>query len=300
MATKATLPAEIKNHKDKWFWKQAWLRMHTARQQFNGAICGSPGTGKSYFALSSAELIDRASEGGSRFDISRVAFDSSQFFDLANTPLPVGSAIVLDDSALSAFSADTLKTEVKQLTKCFISMRHQRRAIFLTFPALTMLTSNIIRCLMWYVEMQKIDYEAQQSFAKVLRLQLAPRTGKVYYHSAGFDVNTFRPELGMTLPQHFLRPPLTACLPSPKLVKDYEAARAAAMKWHYQDSKDLVSGKAESKRTFAEDFAFVEKERKRFEDVNGKVSQVKLLVGGFTENRAKLISHELNKKKRVG
>lgn len=296
--TGKALPKTILEHKDNWFWRTAWRRMHTKHQQFNAAVVGEPGSGKSYFAMAAAELLDRDSADVCRFDVSRIAFTAQQFFDLANQKLPVGSAIILDDSAIAAYSADALKKSVKEIAKCFISMRHLRRAVFLTFPSLNMLASNIVRCLQHYVELKNIDYEHEQSVAKVLKLQLSPRSGKCYFHSFKFKINSYRSDIGMTMPQKFMRPLLRCSLPSPKLVVDYEAERAKVMQKLYKQSQTIVSDKKETRRSFKQDYEFVQANRKRFENGKGRVSVAKLLIEGLSENRALIIARELKKEGR--
>ena len=103
-----TIPKVIKKHSLGWLLGPIWARVHNKSQQFSVAFVGAPGSGKSSAALSLALLMDRDHKGNTRFGLDRIAFTSSEFFDLVNSNLPTGSAIILDDAGLFAYSADAL------------------------------------------------------------------------------------------------------------------------------------------------------------------------------------------------
>jgi len=269
--------------------------MHTRKQQFNAAYCAEPGSGKSYAALTTAELIDRRSDDVCRFDISRVAFNVEDFFELTDQNLPIGSAIILDDSALAALSSETLKREVRQLTKCFISMRHRRFCVLLTFPSIKMLSSNILRTLLYYIEMRGINEKTNQSTGVSMRMQCNPRSGKIYYHKPTFVHNEFRNDLGFDMPRTYFRPSLLFDLPSNKLIKDYEVKRKQEMRRFYLESKAIVSSRKEKKVTFADELDKVQDNLREYLDEEGKVSKAKLMRAGISHYRAMEIKKFLDK-----
>lgn len=294
-------PEAISNHKDAWFWVREWRRTHCRHQQSCGCFAGSPGAGKSYAALASAELIDRDSEGGTRFDISQVAFSAQEFFEQINAKLPIGAACLLDDAAVLAYSGDTLKKEVKEISKAFQSQRHLRRTVLLTMPSLTMLTKTCVQTLQFYIEMRGIDETLQQSTAKLLRLQLNPRLGKIYFKRFRFKKKSVHPIHGLPVSREYTRPDLTFSLPSEKLVKAYEKKRAEAMRVHYQKAEKIAAGKKKVKEnTFVTNYKKVEENLENYLDNKGKISKGKLLMAGISHHHAGEIKKMIDAERKKG
>lgn len=286
------LPKTIKEHKMAWLLKPPWLRMHTTRQQFNCVFCGEPGSGKTYASMTMAYLLDRSSDDVPRFTIDKVAFNAEQFATLAREKMPIGSAIILDDASLVAYSADALKREVKAISKIFHTMRHQRKCVLLTIPSLKLLAKSVKMVLMNYVEMLEPGYGKFQS------MQMNPKQGKIYYRRPIKWDTKINSLTGMPIKVKKLINFIGFDHPPIELANAYEQIREKQMEKHYDDALTIVSGKKKKEHnTFQEDFKIIKKNKKKFIGKNKKVDYKKLLLAGLSEGRAKAITGLLNEKK---
>lgn len=289
-----TTPKAITESTDAWFWRPNWQRMHRREQQFNGVITGQCGTGKSFASLCIANLLDRRSDNEPRFTVDRIAFSAKDFTRLANQKMPIGSFIIIDDAAFTAYSKDALTREVKQVAKIFISHRDKRRGVLLSIPSLDMLAKNIRQTLLYYIEMDGIDYDLNQSFAKLMRIQLNPRYGKIYLKRYTYTKKGYHIEHQVAMSAEYLRPKLTFDLPSKELIRDYKKAKAVAMKINYEEAERIVGNKRVKRFTLADSYVVVKQNLQQFTDRKGMVDMVRLMMGGFSDYRARQLSKMIN------
>lgn len=293
-----TTPEIIRRHHDSWFWVSNWQRMHAARQQFNGVFIGRPGSGKTYATLLLAWLLDRAKDGIARFDLDRVAFSAADFTKLCDRNWPIGTAIVIDDAAFTAYSKDAMTREVKQVSKIFISQRHKRRCILLSIPSLDMLAKNVLQTLLCMIHMMRIDTVKNVSHARLLRIQLNPRDGLLWYKRFWYGKDVLHHGHGIDMIQNVWRRDLSFELPPEKLRREYERRREAAMKVHYEEANLLLSKKKEKKKTIEDYYNMVKQNIAKYKDLKGVVdpSRIMLFTGAgrnLSEKIAKLINEEV-------
>ena len=185
------IPKTVSQHRQAWLWKPIYRRLHKYNKMYSGVFVGEPGSGKSYCALSLANLLDCGESGESRFSIDRVCFSASQFANLVSKKLPKGSAIIIDDAGLSLYSREAMTKIVRQISKIFQSMRYKNLLIFLTLPSLGSLDKGVRELVNGYFEPLDIDFEIEKVKCKYHRLQVNPKTGKMYYHRPSKIVRGF-------------------------------------------------------------------------------------------------------------
>ena len=290
-----TTPRPIAEHPDSWFWVPCWQRMHARKQQFNAVFIGQCGTGKSYAALKTAHLLDRDERNNERFDIDRVAFSALDFTRISKKKWPVGTSILIDDAAFTAYSKDAMTREVKQVSKIFISQRHKRRCILLSIPSLTMLASNVRQTLLCLIHMMRIDETEKVSYARLLRIQLNPRDGLLWYKRFWYGQRAIHPKHGTKLIKNIWRRDLTFPMPPKDICNEYERRRDEAMRIHYEEADKLLDNKTVKRRTLKDDYEMVKEKMSEYLDLKGNVDMGKIILSNnLTEYRARMIARILN------
>jgi len=234
------IPLTIKNHRNAWLWKPIWKRMHHKNKMWSAVFCAEPGSGKSWAALSIADLLDRDSDDKPRFTIDRVAFTPLQFMALVKRDWPKGTVIILDDAGLALCSKDAMTKIVRQLGKVFQSCRYKNLGILLTLPSLSMLESHTRQLLKAYVEPTGIDFERKQTRVKYHVMQTNVKQGKTYFH---------RPERrergvsawGYPIIHHYVVDSVLVDVPRKGLTSVYERKRRHDLKQWYDEQYRLLS-----------------------------------------------------------
>lgn len=292
-------PRPIAEHPDSWFYVPCWQRMHAKKQQFNAVYIGRPGSGKSSATLETARLLDRDAENNERFDLDRIAFSASDFTRIAKQKLPNGTAIVIDDAAFTAYSKDAMTREVKQVSKIFISQRHKRRCILLSIPSLDMLTKNVLQTLLCLIQMMRIDEKQKMSYARLLRIQLNPRDGLLWYKRFWYGKNVMHPKHGLGLVKNVWRKDLTFQMPPKDMWKEYERRRDEAIDIHYEEANRLLEKKVVKKKTMQDYYNFIKQDVAKYKNLKGAVDsgRIMLFTGAgihLSEKLAQIINDEMN------
>jgi hypothetical protein len=295
------IPQTITEDQNAWFFKPNWSRMHNRKQQYNAIFTGQCGTGKSYATLYIGKLLDRSTKDDSRFSIENVAFSAEEFTRITNKNHPVGTAVIIDDAAFSAYSKDAMTKEVKNVSKIFISQRHLRRCILLSVPSMDMITKNVLQTIQYYNEMQGINYQAETSYAKTRKIQMNPMTGKIYFRKLIFFKKHRHKTHNLSMQKTLERPYLRFKMPEKELVKEYEKARREATAIHYEEAERQLKEKRlrNEKRTLVDDFNFVKGNVEQFLDSKKKVDAGKIMLANISEYRARKISKMLNDEREV-
>lgn len=252
------IPTEIMEHKYAHLWKQAWKRPHLQNKQFSTVFVASPGSGKSWSALSLADLLEQGN-----FDVNRIAFSASQFARLVSKNWPTGTTLVLDDAGLALFSRDSMTRIVKNLSKTLQSCRYKNLILLLTLPNLTMLDKSVQRILDSLIEIRGVDFKRQETIGKFYWLQSNVFSGKVYRHSPLKVVFTDSIVGGKN--RHVLKSPFVRfAKPRPELILEYEKRKK-----FYLDQRNIEAAneleeleKPKHKRLTFNELVVLAKERK--------------------------------------
>lgn len=292
-----TTPRPIAEHPDSWFYVPCWQRMHAKKQQFNGVYIGRPGSGKSSATIETARLLDRDSENNERFDLDRIAFSASDFTRISKQKLPIGTAIVIDDAAFTAYSKDAMTREVKQVSKIFISQRHRRRCILLSIPSLDMLTKNVLQTLLCLIQMMRIDEKEKVSYARLLRIQLNPRDGLLWYKRFWYGKRAVNPKHSIDLVKNVWRRDLTFQMPPKDVWKEYERRRDEAIDIHYEEADQLIGKKEIKKKTMLDYYNLIKQNVAKYRNTKGVVDsgRIMLFTGAginLSQKLAQLINDE--------
>jgi len=91
------------------------------------AVVGTGGTGKTYFAIRLAEILDK------NFNVEKqVVFTSTQFLELLDSgELDFGSCVIIDESQFQLSSRDWAEKEQKEYMKIFQTIRSKGLVVFI-------------------------------------------------------------------------------------------------------------------------------------------------------------------------
>lgn len=272
-------PIAIRNHPYGWLLVSKWWDCHNRDQQFSVVFTGEPGKGKSSSAISLAMLMDRTRANVMRFTLDRIAFTSDEFFDLVNKSYPAGSAIVLDDAGLFAYSADAMTREGKEISKIFQSVRHKNLMIFITLPALSMLTKNVRLIAQNTAEVMGINWEKQQTIIKFLSAYPNPQTGEIIYKAPIKPVTSVDPYTGVKVVHKVKSPYIRLDKPPESAFKEYKRIKANRMKAFYAESKSRTKKILSAKKIpFEVAYEKTKKNLDEFLTRNGKVDPFKIMT----------------------
>ena len=242
------IPKVVSKHRQAWLWKPVYNRLHKYNKMYSGVFVGEPGSGKSYCALALADLLDRGESGERRFSIDRVCFSASQFAALVAKKLPKGSAIIIDHAGLSLYNREAMTKVVRQISKVFQSMRYKNLLIFLTLPSLGSLDKGVRELVNGYFEPLEIDFDIEKVKCKYHRLQVNPKSGKIYYHRPAKIVRSFYndgyPKMADKIIDDIMidKPPID-------LIEKYEAAKKIYLdNWNLVNLKTIRAEEQEKKK----------------------------------------------------
>lgn len=295
------IPKAIKEHRTNWLWKKIWKRLHQKNKGWGAVFVGEKGSGKTWSALSIAHLLDRNSKK-TRFGIGRVCFNALDFLGLIQRDWKKGSFIILDDAGLVLHSKDAMKKEVKRIGKILQSMRYKNMGIILTLPALGMLEKQSRQLLKAYFEV--LGIEKNKTRCKYHEMQTNPKSGKIYYHRPRRVEKGTTPTGYPLIHRKTIDSILIDCPPT-KLTKEYEKRRKKIMdafnKQQFEEMKKEREAPSDGRKTassFESDYKKAKKNLDKYLKPNGKVSKQKLMLNGFTENRAQNLRALLNQERK--
>lgn len=116
-----------------------WVRARLWRDNMNwiAIICGRPGTGKSYCALSLAEQISK------KFTADNVCFSAREFLKLMDAVgTKRGGTYIIDEAGANWGARSFMTRESRDLSAVLQIIRDENFAIILTLPALAMLDKH--------------------------------------------------------------------------------------------------------------------------------------------------------------
>lgn len=168
-------PEAIKQDKNSWLWKPIYKRVKEKNQQFACTFCGKPGSGKSYTALSIAELFYPD------IDVNEsIFFTPKDFAKKVNEKLPKGYPLILDDAGLSILSTEAMQKEIRNISKTLQSIRHRNLLVFLTVPSFGLLAKSTRILSDYYCNPLRIDYDTEETICKFQRIKFDALSGDMY------------------------------------------------------------------------------------------------------------------------
>lgn len=159
------------NYADE-FIHQINVRLHNRNQNWLAIICGEPGSGKSYAALSIAEKI-----GGN----ITVVFSPKQFMEAVNSgDLKKGDTLIFDEAGVGLAARDWNSKLNKLLGSVLQTFRNKNIACIFTTPSLSFV-DKIARTLFHvYLEAVNRDDREKICYLKINEFQHNSLLGKTY------------------------------------------------------------------------------------------------------------------------
>lgn len=144
-------------------------------------ICGNPGTGKSFDAISIGETIDP------NFDISakktNLAFTPYAFLTMLEDEVnyPPGSVIIFDEAGIGMSSRNWYDAVQKMINYALQVVRKRGLIIIFTTPDATFVDSQPRKLFKFFFETKSIDFKRQVSIVSPKKLFTDRKSGKIYY-----------------------------------------------------------------------------------------------------------------------
>ena len=154
------IPPEIRKSP---FLYWAWRKIHYHQEDCLVAICGKTGYGKSTLALRFAEVLDRDTNGQTRFHIGKVVYGMKEFQAILSQKHPIGSAFVLEEPQTFLNSRDSMTRKNISALRLFSTGRVFRNYIFLTYPKFSRIDKQIRELLHAVIDMERPDRENRVS-----------------------------------------------------------------------------------------------------------------------------------------
>ena len=150
------IPPEIRKSP---FLYWAWRKIHYHQEDCLVAICGKTGYGKSTLALRFAEVLDRDTNGATRFNVNKVVYGMKEFQNILSQKHPIGSAFVLEEPQTFLNSRDSMTRKNISALRLFSTGRVFRNYIFLTYPKFSRIDKQIRELLHAVIDMERPDRE---------------------------------------------------------------------------------------------------------------------------------------------
>jgi len=199
---------------DNSFIRNIRYRLFKQNKNWLGIVCGDTGSGKSYSALSLADII--VPRG---ITIKRnMVFNAVQFLEKLNDKtLQKGDILIFDEAGVGMSSREWYSTQNKLMGSVLQTFRNLNVGVIFTTPNLSFIDVQARKLFHNYIETANIDFRKNIATLKVYKIQHNSRLDKTYYKSPRFIVDGR------------IRKMTHLCLPKPKqyLIKEYEEAKTA-------------------------------------------------------------------------
>ena len=164
-------------------------------------VVGNTGSGKSYYAMRIAELID------SKFAISNISFNPSTFLMLIKKK-GFNEVIIMDDAGITIPARQFYSMSNQFISTALETCRFKNQILIMTMPTLSMIDKNARRLMNYVFWMESIDRTRQTSTATMYFISTNPIQDKIYYKHPVKDNAVFES--------------LTVHMPSEMLLNSYE------------------------------------------------------------------------------
>ena len=183
-------------------------------------IVGQKGSGKSYFAMSIAEIIDP------KFSVNNISFDPVSFMQLIKMR-GVGEVIIMDDAGLTIPARQFYSKSNQFITVALETCRFKNQILIMTMPTLSMIDKNARLLMDYSFWTRSIDRVEEKSTATMYFISSNPNSGKIYFKHPTSGNSVFKT---LTLPK-----------PSEWITNEYETHKQECLNTIYDDMiKDLI------------------------------------------------------------
>lgn len=139
-------------------------------------ITGPTGSGKTYSALALAEAIDP------NFSAKNIVFTPEEFMQLLNgDTLSKGSVIVFDEAGVTLNARQWQQSSNQMIQHVLQTFRHKNYIVIFTAPHFGFIDRASRELFHCYMETQYIDFRSKKCALKPLMIQVAQRSGKMYF-----------------------------------------------------------------------------------------------------------------------
>jgi len=220
---------------DNSFIRNIRYRLFKQNKNWLGIVCGDTGSGKSYSALSLADiLVPRG------ITIKRnVVFNAVQFLQkLTDKSLQKGDILIFDEAGVGMSSREWYSTQNKLMGSVLQTFRNMNVGVIFTTPNLSFIDVQARKLFHNYLETANIDFKTSTATLKVYKIQHNSRLDKTYYKSPKFLV------------EGRIRKMTHLSLPKPKayLIKEYEEAKTSYTEsLNAEALKELTGGNEKQK-----------------------------------------------------
>ena len=167
---------ETEQNNDPFFIKYIRQRIRQ-NKNFVCLISGQTGSGKSWCALSIAEMLDP------NFKMEQVIFKGTELLALINSgKLKRGSVIVWDEAGIDLSNRAWQSATNKLLNFVFQTFRHKGYILFFTTPYGDFIDKQTRRLFHCEMKTIRINFKARKTKIKPLLLQWSSPLQKFYYH----------------------------------------------------------------------------------------------------------------------
>lgn len=197
------------------FIKKIRSRMIYQNKNWLSIICGETGSGKSYSALSLANMI---SPRGIKIKYN-VVFNPIQFLNKINNSkgLIRGDILVFDEAGVGMAARDWYSIQNKLLGAVLQTFRNMNIGVIFTTPNLSFIDIQARKLFHNYFETANIDYEEEIAYIKLYEIQHNSRYDKTYYKHPRFT-----DKHGKKIVCSHLAIPK----PNEELIRDYEKVKS--------------------------------------------------------------------------
>lgn len=272
-----------------------WVKYIKSRiksnKNFLGCFIGQTGSGKSYSAISLAELINDGS-----FNIDNLFFNASDFLKkLASGNLKKGEVLIWDEAGKDLNSKQWQKKTNKVVNIVMQIFRRENVIVLFTLPYLSFLDSDARKLIHATFENVGIDRKNKTTSVKPLLIQVSQYSGKPYTHFLRVEDK----EQGL-IPIERIKLPIA----DGETLEQYEQFKEEMAKQTYQDAyNDILKMEKQEKQSQIVEIGGIK--YKNLTDIQKMVLELMQEVGNDAEvakrlglRRSKVLFHLENAKKR--
>lgn len=154
------------------YFRHIWNMVHVYRYGWLQIITGMPGSGKSWTALTEAEIIDPT------FNIDRVGFTPKQYLEVIDGA-KTGQFVVWDEVGVGISARKWQSASNIMITEVLQTMRHRRLGVILVVPDLSFIDVQARKLIHSYMECKR--YRLNPPELWVYQINIDRKSGKIYW-----------------------------------------------------------------------------------------------------------------------
>jgi len=314
-----TTPKSIKDHRYRRIFEPEWNMIHN-RMNDNAFtfFIGGNGTGKTWSALTRAEILGVDTFDDNSFLFNPDELDQHVFFDKADMEKKVlelenmkaskikGYQIILDEAQMTTHAKEWNNREVLEFAKRMSTIRVSRLSIALTMPVFKMVTTDLRLLATYMCEMKPastMDLDRGYSFSKLHYLDLKPYFSEFWRARPFLSKKFVHPITGMETIDckklnevRWEKPSKIICRNYEKMKKDYRKLISERAVEKEEAKLELIE-QEKKKKTMPEILEFLDERRANY-SVAGKLDWFKVWMDkdniGIGQNLAKRLCKDLN------